>query len=106
MCPFNFYHNSRFRKPPCNPGRSDFPSPVLVSALQAIFRIKAFLHNLRFKCRLTYTQDHTVYQYPRFEETNTFWPDLRLVELALLETTEYPEPLCPMQVLPLLGRLQ
>lgn len=65
MCPFNFYHNSRFRKPPCNPGRSDFPNPVLVSAPQVIFQIKAFLYNPRLKCQLTYTQNHTVYQYPR-----------------------------------------
>ena len=28
-----FHHTSRFRRPPCDPGRSDFPSPVLTLAV-------------------------------------------------------------------------
>ena len=31
-CPFSRPHSSRFRKPPYDPGRSDFPSPVLTLA--------------------------------------------------------------------------
>jgi hypothetical protein len=31
-CPFSLLHSQRFRKPPCDPGRSDFPSPVLALA--------------------------------------------------------------------------
>jgi len=31
-CPFGFHHASRFREPPYDPGRSDFPSPVLTLA--------------------------------------------------------------------------
>jgi hypothetical protein len=31
-CPFSSHHASRFREPPYDPGRSDFPSPVLTLA--------------------------------------------------------------------------
>ena len=34
-----FHHGSRFTKPPYDPGRSDFPSPVLTSALHATFQM-------------------------------------------------------------------
>ncbi len=36
-------------------------------------------------------------------ETNAFYPVLRLDTHTLLETTEYPESLCPMWVLPFIG---
>jgi hypothetical protein len=55
MCPISHLHSPRFHKPPYDPGRSDFPSPVLVSALHAIYRIVVFPCRLRFKHWFAYT---------------------------------------------------
>ncbi len=41
--------------PPCDPGRSAFPSPVLASALLVIFQKQAFPYHGKLKCPLTYT---------------------------------------------------
>ncbi len=106
MCPFSFYHNSRFRKPPCNPGRSDFPNPVLISAPQVIFQIMAFLYNPRIKCQLTYTQNHTVYQYPRFERQVHFiqFSDWMHIPYSKPPSTQSPFAQCGCY--PSLGRLK
>ena len=50
-----FHHRPRFHRPPYDPGRSDFPSPVLTSALHAIFQMQAFPCESKLKRRLAYT---------------------------------------------------
>jgi len=100
MCPFSFYHSSRFHKPPCNPGRSDFPNPVLVSAPRIVFWIQTFRYSLRFKCRLTYTPSQYSLPVPSFRESTSFLPVRCLDVDGLPETTEYPESLCLAWVLP------
>ena len=50
-CPFSSRHASRFREPPYDPGRSDFPSPVLTLACPPT----AFPPRRRLKCWHTYT---------------------------------------------------
>ena len=105
MCPFSFYHNSRFRKPPCNPGRSDFPNPVLISAPQVIFQIMAFLYNPRIKCQLTYTQNHTVYQYPRFERQVHFIQFSDWLHIPYSKPPSTQSPFAQCGCYPSLGRL-
>jgi len=103
-CPFSHLHSPRFHKPPYDPGRSDFPSPVLVSALHAIFRIKVFPIDPRLKCWFTYTP--WFYGWPvssPHRATDIPIPALRLGVCDLYGTTEYPEPLCPVWQLPSQG---
>ena len=50
-CPFSSHRASRFREPPYDPGRSDFPSPVLTLACPPT----AFPQRRRLKCWHTYT---------------------------------------------------
>ena len=50
-CPFSLLHSPRFRKPPYDPGRSDFPSPVLTLACPPT----AFPQRRKLKCWHTYT---------------------------------------------------
>ena len=42
-------HDPRSHKPPCDPGRSDFPSPVLTSAPQVVFWWPVFPRTYRLK---------------------------------------------------------
>ena len=50
---------SRFPEPPCNPGQSDFPSPVLTLSLSSCH---AFSYNPKLKCWHTYSPvDYLVY---------------------------------------------
>ena len=50
-CPFSSLHAPRFREPPYDPGRSDFPSPVLTLACPPT----AFPQRGKLKCWHTYT---------------------------------------------------
>ena len=96
---------SCFRKPPWNPGRSDFPSPVLTSTL-AHFQAEAFPPDGRFKHWPAYTPHVTVYSCPCHGSMNAariqhcVWVPSRSL------AAECPEPLCQAWVLPTPGCLR
>ena len=105
MCPISHLHSPRFHKPPYDPGRSDFPSPVLVSALHAIYRIVVFPCRLRFKHWFAYTPRlHGSPVSSSQQATHGLTPALCLDVRGQSGTTEYPEPLCPAGVFSQTGR--
>ena len=89
---------SRFHKPPCDPGRWVFPSPVLTLA----FLCGPSRHVAKLKCWHTYTPPPPVCPQTRpcFEGRLT----LGSVSENHPGTAKCPEPLCPMSALPPWGR--
>ena len=89
---------SRFHKPPCDPGRWVFPSPVLTLA----FLCGPSRHVTKLKCWHTYTPPPPVCPQTRpcFEGRLT----LGSVSENHPGTAKCPEPLCPMSALPSWGR--
>jgi hypothetical protein len=108
----------RFPKPLCDPGRSAFPSPVLVSALHAFFRARACPRVPRLKRWLAYTPCAGGLPVSSSQHASTD-PGRDIVhtgeELGRDEpmamsslgpraaTAEYPGLLCPPRALPTVG---
>jgi hypothetical protein len=86
---------SRFLGPPCNPGRSDFPIPVLTLA----FPREAFPRQAKLKRSLTYPPPSPVYLAARPKKS---WL-LRLPSLTMERTAKCPELLCLTQALLMTG---
>jgi hypothetical protein len=90
--------------PPYDPGRSAFPSPVLASALHAIFQRQAFLvqEKLKWLAHIHPILDQLICPpiptFPRTRSQHCVWGPLEVIR-----TTECPEPLCPAWVLPSTG---
>lgn len=91
----HFRHRPRFLRPPCNPGRSDFPSPVLTSA-----RTLFISSGLPDPPRSSSGDSH-----PPRARTGLLAPSSRLLRctssssvsgcMQCFGTAECPEPLCP-----------
>jgi len=100
-CPSSHLHSPRLHKPPCDPGRSVFPSPVLASAPHSIYQIQPCLHELRLKCWHTYTPFPCSLPVPSSRENMAFFPVQCLDAHVVLGTAECPESLCQVWVLPM-----
>jgi hypothetical protein len=90
----SFHHGPRFRRPPCDPGRWDFPSPVLAlvcpcGRLPGLGEAQVLPHIHPSPWRLT-SQGVPLFPGPTCPATPG--------------TTRCPEPLCTIEVLPLSSR--
>ncbi len=89
------HHDPRFRKPPCDPGRSDFPSPVLASALHAICQTLVFPRQPGDQAPTRILPDSSRFTSVLVSVPRAHDPAQCLGVSRLRETTECPEPLCP-----------
>jgi hypothetical protein len=95
-----FHPDPRFRKPPCDPGRSVFPSPVLTLA----YPTRAFPTPAKLTCWRT-SAPFGVSLLARsscFRSTAFFRHSVR--QPSQSRTAKCPEPLCLVQVFPSPGR--
>jgi hypothetical protein len=97
-------HWPRFLKPLCDPGRSDFPNPVLGLGSPRNFSARAFPHSAKLR------RWHTL--RPNAVELHRPFATARVPQYSssasgcvpTIVATECPEPLCPGRALPALGR--
>ena len=89
-------HGPRFHKPPCDPGRSVFPSPVLTSAPQVVFRWPAF----PWTCRLKHWHASAYIIHglltTSFRRTDRYGSNSEFGYRCHHETAERPEPPLPV----------
>lgn len=90
----HFRHGPCFRRPPCDPGQSDFPSPVLISALHNLSETGLPMRRGDLSADSRAPPPRLVCPTPRSEASATSYPALRLGCAAAYATAEYPEPLC------------
>jgi hypothetical protein len=99
-----FLHWPRFLKPLCDPGRSDFPNPVLGLGSPRHFSGRAFLHGAKLRCWRTLRPDAVEFAPPLRHDTGPQFSSSASGCGPIVVATECPEPLCPGRALPALGR--
>ncbi len=94
---------SRFLKPPCDPGQSDFPSPVLTSALHHFSGVGLPPHRRAQALARIHPID-TELAYPLASFPCAHTSSSMSGYARLHEAAECPEPLCPARALLLPGQ--
>ena len=85
--------------PPCDPGQSDFPNPVLT----LVRLYKPFRNGGSLSAGSHSPLSLPIYLWTCFV-SRVYTPWLCVQMLPFLETTKCPEPLCPIEALPLSAR--
>jgi hypothetical protein len=99
-----FHHGPRFHKPPYDPGKSDFPIPVLASALHAFSDCRPSLATRNLSVGQHAPRLTRFFLQPRPDALSAVIPVLSPDTISAIETAECPEPLCLVWALPSPGR--